>query len=358
VRRAGHAALGAVLVVAASACGRDAPPTGGAAGVLGDPSRHLVAITAGPSREPRTNYSLVLSGRVSASGRHVALVDLRAPYVRVYRRDGQLRSAFLKDGRGPAEARGVAAIALGGDSLVLVADIDGRVRTFDLDGRLRQDVPDLPLSVVSATSACPGEWLLYGARVGADRKFARWLHRLRIGAGGVSVSSMLEEPFNAAQPRRGPAGVLVSTPGGAALWHGLGGAPRLATWTCGAESPVLAPIDDHVPPPSAPGAGGTTTEAVQPGTRMRAGLAAARGALYKAEIVSAQAGSPEHAELAAVRPGSAAARLPGSVLLLDSRPGVGVLVQVFQGQTQRVLLISEQDFLTLTLQGQAKEPRD
>ncbi|MBB4637944.1 hypothetical protein [Longimicrobium terrae] len=340
--------LGAGLISAITGCGTEAPSVDPGQ-VLRDPRRHLVEIVAGPSADPRNNFTLVMSGRVTASGKHVVLVDMRAPYVRVYRRSGQLRSAFLKDGRGPLEARSVRAVAVAGDSLILVADVDGRVRTFDLDGGLRQNLPRFPFGVVSATTACPGEWLLYGARFSPGGTSARWLHRLPIGAGPEALTSVFGETVGSAEPRSAMSSGLIATPRGAALWHTLGDRPSLVTWRCGASSAASAPLADGVrPPPGATEVRGAMVTTVGPGTRMRGGLAAARGRLWKTELVTAGTKALEYSEItAADQHVGRAARLSGYVVLLDSRPGVGVLVQVYEGDEQRVLLLSERDFLAL-----------
>ncbi|WP_331052649.1 hypothetical protein [Longimicrobium sp.] len=349
VRRSGCSApLVVIAALFGIGCGNDGPREGDAH-LLRARGRHLLDIVAAPSPNPDTNFSLVLSGRVSESGKHVLLVDMRPPYLRVYRRSGELRSAFLRRGRGPAESRGVMGVAVAGDSLILVADIDGRVRTFDLDGHLRQNLPEFPFGVISATTACPGEWLLYGARFSADGRSAQWLHRLPIGAGPESLAGVFAEPVSSTEPRTAMANGLVATRSGVALWHHLGPAPALVTWHCGAASASFGAIDDGATPPPPPRKipGGIVT-ATTPGSHLRGGLAGAAGALFKSEFVNATAKVPEYSEVAAVAARrNTPVRLPGWIVLLDSRPGVGVLMQVYRGEEQRIILLSERDFLAL-----------
>jgi hypothetical protein len=284
------------------------------------------------------------------------VLDVRPPFVKVFRRSGELRAAFLREGRGPMEASGPTVLAVAGDSLILIADSGGRLSTFDLDGRLVHHVPVLGIPILSATAACDGEWLLYGPRFTADGSSARWLHRLPAGAGPERVTSFLEGPARSRDAAFGLTYGLVATPGGAALRHDLGDVPSLVSWRCGSASPVVTPLDEAVePPPSPTISNGVATTKLGAGSRMRSGLAVVNGAMVRAELVKGSTRDPDHTEFTLYRQGDAVTRsMPRYQSLLDSRPGVGVLIRTDRDDGH-VVLIPESDLLALF--GPAAPPR-
>lgn len=317
----------------------------GADPVRASGQRRLIDIPMS-GRDPDGSMTYVVAGRVTPSGNHVVLLDAQPPFIKVFRRSGELRSAFLPRGGGPVESRGLLAIAVSGDSLVLTVDIKGRLRTFDLDGRLRQHIPNFPIPVIAATSACDGEWLMYGPRR-TPAGTVQWLHRLAIGSGTDAVVSMVEAPPAGDGVWPAPADGMAVTRDGAVVGHNAGGAPAVIRHACGASEGLLAetersPEKGMVPRRS----GNAMMTSVGPGARMRGGIAVAGSRIVVSELVNADGGDGEHSDFHVVGTRLPGRRVPGHVVLLDSRPGTGVLLRTDE-EDGRVFLLSERDFLSL-----------
>ncbi|HEU0076716.1 MAG TPA: hypothetical protein VFQ76_03645, partial [Longimicrobiaceae bacterium] len=298
-----------------------------------DPARRAATIGLGAEEgAAEAVIASVVAARLTGSGSHVVVLDLFPPFVKVYDREGRLRSAFLGKGGGPTEARRPVALATAGDSLVLVAD-GRRISVFDLDGKLRDQLSGLPFAPLAAARGCDADWLFYGPRMesGSGAREAEWVHRVRLGSRPV-----IESGFRDSIPPRGvPVGLafgFVRRGGGAVLRHELGADPVLLEWNCGARLTARRLPDeaDGAGRPLEKVGGGRSTEAgaIRAGSRSQAGIAALPGGTLVADQVVGGAGEGTRTRLWGTRRGARwTATLPGAYLLRDSRPGVGVLVE-------------------------------
>lgn len=336
----------AVLAACAllSACGTEPRGPSVVPSLLADPDRHQVHIGLTDPSSPNEALGWVTAARITSGGHHVVVLDFVSPFVKVYEHDGRLRTAFLKEGDGPGEARRPAALAVAGDSLILVADRGRGLSLFDLDGRLKEhaNVPGLmPLAVAQP---CPGEWLVYGPRAGGSTsREVRWLHRVRFTGTGAEVTSLLPAPLEPTVPV-GLAYGLVPDGAGALVRHTLGERPRLLRWQCGGDSVHV--VHEGEPLAQAKvvtdGANRRRTS-VPPGTRAPAGLAALPGAIAFGENLSL--GSHRSRTDLTLLAGGKERRLsvPGIYVIQDSRPDVGVLVSTTDPVPQ-VFLVRAADF--------------
>lgn len=98
---------------------------------------------------------IITSARVSESGRHIVVLDFVDPYVKVFDARGRFVRAFLRSGRGPGEARFPFALAVSGDTAILVGDATGRLMVFGFDGVLRRQATST-VNLLAAAAGCTG----------------------------------------------------------------------------------------------------------------------------------------------------------------------------------------------------------
>lgn len=323
--------LGTVLIL--SACEPMADPRNPNSG--GDPftapAQRLLSI-GGAAADTATGSALgiVLAARITASGEHVVVLDAVPPFVKVFDRSGQLRTAFLGQGGGPSESVGPSALAVSGDSTILVTDVAGGVSTFDFDGNLRSRVPSLGLVALAATEAC-GAWMLYGPRFQpGSAGEAQWLHRLPMNAADAdALESVVADSLTARALGVGKPYGFVSTAGGAVVRHDLGNTPSLLEWSCVTNTAAVTPLPSAAvgkrPPPLAKTEQGLMAR-VEPGMASPVGLAALAGGHLIANRETARDQSVRTV-LHLVRAGqTAGVQVPGDYTIRDARPGLGVLI--------------------------------
>lgn len=296
---------------------------------------------------PDAAIATVMAARLSESGSHVVVLDVVPPFVKVFDRSGGLRAAFLGRGGGPEEARSPTALATAGDSLILVGD-GRRLAVFGFDGRLRGQLSGLPFFPIAATEGCDGDWLLYGPRreTGSRARSGEWVHRVRLGD-RPEIRSALPDSIPAGGVPFGLAFGLVRHPGGARLRHELGAAPVAVEWECGADRPIATPLSagDAVAgsPPAAGGGRAAATGTIAAGDEAQAGIAVLPEGPVHASLVAAGEGGETRTRLRGRRAGGRwTATLPGLYQLRDSRPGVGVLVEV-QDPVPHLFVLRESD---------------
>jgi hypothetical protein len=344
--RAGLGTALAVLALAtlAAACG--AERHGYAAAVpLTDPTLHRFHVGLDESAPPDATLGQVLAARVTDGGRHVVVLDLAAPFVKVFDGDGRFRTSFMRKGSGPGEARSPMALAVSGDSAVLVADASQTLSVTDLQGGLRAQARLPGVLALAAASPCPGEWLVYGPRMDGRGRTAPWLHRVRFtAADAVEVRSFMVDTV----PSRISAGLaygLVSDGTGVVVRHTQGARPRVLHLACAGGAPRVLYEGEAVPPPPPPvREGGRTRTTVTPGMRAPGGLAALPGGVVFAEKVFGEA-EGERVDLTLLGAGSGRTlSVAGDYVIRDSRTGVGVLVST-NDPVPQVFLVKPEDFL-------------
>lgn len=303
-----------------------------------------------PSAPGAAVLGIVMTARVTESGKHVIVLDAVPPFVKVFDRAGRLRAAFGRKGGGPLEVRAPAAVATMGDSALLLADVNRRLSVYDFDGNLLNQFAGIGFLPLAAAEGCDGEWVLYGPATRSAGTPVEWLHRVRFeGPGRIRVESLFPDEMPSGGIGIGKAYGLVRDGAAVTLRHEFGRVPRLVTLSCGRSDLTVVPLqDDRTPRPDAqPGEGGTRVFTVRSGNRTEAGLAFASGTPVAASLVFGGRDEPNRTEfirLAGAEPGRA--RLDGIFTLRDSRPGVGVLLESPE-PVPHVFLVSERDFLRL-----------
>lgn len=339
--------LGALLLLVV-ACSPDHQPPEEAVRALLDPARHPIHVGAESQESRDAAIGTVVAARVTESGEHVVVLDFAPPFVKVFRRDGTLRAAFGRRGGGAGELKGATALAVAGDSLVLVADGSQRLATFDLDGNLRSTALSPGVRVLAATSTCGEDWVVYGPRMKESYGRGSWLHRLRFAAPDSVVvthaySDSLASPLIPSQVAFG----LVSDASSAVAWHALGENGQLLRWDCDEAAPVLAHQGKRaVHPTVAQAEGGGIQVRGRPDGRFLAGIVRVGAGTVVGEGILSDGASPA-TELTYLRGDTTrSVTLPGALVLRDSRPGVGVLLSTSDPVPQ-VFLVPEPDILRL-----------
>jgi hypothetical protein len=335
------------MVLLSASCGSE-PKGVPAPDQFKDSNLHAVHVGLEDAARPEAALGRIVAARVTDGARHVVVLDFAAPFVKVFGHDGRFRTAFLRNGGGPGEARAPTALAVSGDSLVLVADPGRGVMVFDLQGRLRSQAPVPGILALSAAAPCPGEWLLYGPRAGGGGVgAASWLHRVRFtGPNAVEVRSTLSDSVVGRLSAGLPYG-LVAHGGGAVVRHTLGTRPRVLHLRCaGGEPRVLDQGEPRTAPPSSPAGNGSVRTSVPRGMRAPGGVAALDEGVIFAEKVHVGDGA-DRLDLTLLSGGSARKlSIAGDYVLLDSRPDVGVLVSTSDPVPQ-AFLVKPRDFVSM-----------
>jgi hypothetical protein len=317
-------ACGAALALAA--CG-DAPVT--RAAFPAERTGDGVRVGAVESADRDAEIGMVLAARFTESGEHVVVLDFAPPYVKVFRRDGTLERAFLREGGGPMEMRHPMAMAVAGDSLIMVADGARRVAVFTMDGQLRAE-GRTRFSVLTAVAGCDGEWVTYGPVFGQGVP-TPWLHRIHLGADSMRATELdFHEPIAGNRLAFGLAYGMARSGDSMHAWHVLGASAAVLGWRCGQDRPDAWPVQ----PLAGRGAAEQGRErsvrmAIEPGSRSLAGMAAIPGGVILAASVFSAPGDSATTELTLVTAeGERTVAVPGDYTLRDSHPRRGVLVGV------------------------------
>lgn len=344
VLQAARARRRAGLLVLALICACDSGTSGRAATLLG--GRHALQIGLDESVPRDGTLGRIVAARLTDGGAHVVVLDFVAPYVKVFDSRGHFVRAFVQPGSGPREARLPTALGTSGDSLILLTDATGRISLFGLSGELRAQLPDPGFAVLSAAGVCGSEWMIYGPRfTGGGRP--TWMHRVRIGTNGITAAThALADSLASPIIPNGVAYGLVNGRDGAVLWHTLGAERTLWEWRCG-EAPPQATYRVHAGDAVRATRKGTgVTMRLGPGSRTLAGIALIGGVVMIGEHVIGRGAEDSHTEFSLIRDGhvAAQARAPGSYVIRDSRPGVGVLFST-RDPVPQVFLVREADVL-------------
>lgn len=325
-------------------CACDSGTSGRAATLLG--GRHTLQIGL-DERVPRDGtLGRIVAARLTDGGAHVVVLDFVAPYVKVFDSRGRFVRAFVQPGSGPGEARLPTALGTSGDSSILLTDATGRISIFGLRGELRVQLPDPGFAVLSAAGVCGADWMIYGPRFTGGGP-PTWVHRVRIGMNGITAATHARAD-SLASPiiPNGVAYGLVNGRDGAVLWHTLGAERTLLEWRCGEPAPrstYRVRAGDAV---RATRKGTGVTMSLRPGSRTLAGIAVIDGAVMVGEHVIGRNAEDSHTEFSLIRDGhvAARARAPGSYVIRDSRPGVGILFSTGDPVPQ-LFLVREADVL-------------
>lgn len=333
----------ALLVLCTAACG-DAPAT--RSSFPAERARDGVRVGALESDDPRATIGTVLAARFTESGGHVVVLDFAPPYVKIFRRDGTLERAFIAEGGGPLEMRHPAALAVAGDSLVLVAD-GPRVAVFGMDGQLRAEGRSR-FPVLTAASGCDGEWIAYGPVFGKGER-TPWLHRIHMGADSMRATELdFHEALGGETIGSGLAYGMARSGDTTHVWHVLGTSPAVLGWRCGQERPDAWAVRPLTERGAARENGKKVVRMViEPGARFLSGMAAVPGGVVLAAHVVPAQGDSATTELTLVTAkGERTVSVPGDYTLRDSHPRLGVLVSTTD-PTPRLFTVSADDLRRL-----------
>jgi len=344
--RLARPAAALVFVVSAlsfASCGRE-PRGSPTPATLRDVSRHALHVGLGLDGPNQAALGQVMAARLTEGGYHLVVLDFVPPFVKVYDRAGRFRTAFMGRGGGPGEGRSPTALAVSGDSLILVAEPGLGLTVFDLAGNVRAHGRVPAMVPLAAAAACPGEWLVYGPRYDRGPGAASWLHRVRMPARGEPrVESTLVDTV----PRMLSAGLpygMVADGAGTLVRHTLGRRSQVLRVACGGGAPVVVQSEERNAnaEPERGKRGGVATS-VQSGMRAPAGVAAVNGGVVFGDKVHVRSGEDrlDLVYLAGTRRRSLS--LAGDFVLQDSRPGLGVLVST-SDPTPQVFLVRAGDF--------------
>ncbi len=340
------AAPALALSLLAAACGNE-PHGSPAPATFRDVSRHALHVGLEADGPSQSALGQVVAARLTDGGRHLVVLDFVAPYVKVYDRSGRFETAFMPRGGGPGEGRSPTALAVSGDSLILVADAAQGLSVFDLRGNLRAHALIPRLVPLAAASACPGEWLVYGPRYDRGPGKASWLHRVRIPAHGEpQVQSLWEDTVPRFLSTGLPYG-MVADRQGVVVRHTLGRGAQLLRLSCGQAEPVAVqmPVLSGAAAPESDG-GKSLRTSVSTGMHAPAGVALVNGAVVYAEKVHLGSGE-DRLDLTYLAGGAPRMlSLAGSYVLQDSRPGLGVLVSTSDPVPQ-VFLVRAAEFVKM-----------
>lgn len=338
------AAACAVAMALAGCGGRDVPVA-----EAGFPPARTDGVRVGwrETADRNASIGLVLAARFTESGERVVILDFAPPYVKVFRRDGSLERAFLSEGPGPMEMRHPAALAVAGDSAILVADGTRRVAVFGMDGQLRGE-GRTGFPVLAAAAGCDGEWIAYGPTFRAGNTPA-WLHRLRISRGPAqTVDLEFRDVLGDRMIGSGRAYGIARSGDTVHVWHVLTETPAVLGWDCGQTRPdawALKALDQRGESPRRQGEAVRMT--IEPGSRSLSGMAAVPGGVVLAAQVVPAPGESATTELTLVTPaGERTISVPGDYTLRDSHPRHGVLVSTTD-PTPRLFTISTDDLRRL-----------
>lgn len=311
-----------------------------------DQAQNPVRVGSAESSDPDATIGHVIAARVTASGDRVVVLDFAPPYVKVFRRDGTLERAFLSEGDGPREMRHPSALAVAGDSLVMVAGGARRLAVFGMDGQPRAE-GRTGFPVLAAVEGCDGEWIAYGPTFRTGDQSA-WLHRIRMGPDSMRVADLeFREARGDGMIGQGLAYGIARAGDTMHVWHVLTEAPAVLGWACGQARPhawAVRPLSQRT---AAERDGKAVRMTIEPGQRMLAGMAAVPGGVVLAAHVVPAAGKPATTELTLVTAkGEHTVAVTGAYTLRDSHPRLGVLVNS-DNPAPRLFTISPADLQAL-----------
>jgi hypothetical protein len=344
---AGFIAIGSLILLLGGCRGED-PETGAAfrGNFPAGGARSPIRIGAAETRDPDAAIGRIVAARFSGSGERVVVLDYAPPYVKIFRPDGMLERAFLGRGGGPLEMRDPAALAVAGDSLILVADGSRRVAVFGMDGQLRGETrTNFP--VLAAAAGCDDEWVVYGPDFQGGRT-PSWLHRLRIGRGTRQTEALeFRDALGGGVIGNGLPYGIARSGDTIRVWHVLGAAPAVLGWSCGQARPDAWAVRPLAQRTSAEGKGDAVRMGVGPGQRTLAGMAAVAGGVVLAAQVVPPPGESATTELTLVTADSErTVTVTGTYTLRDGHPQLGVLVST-SDPVPRLFAITRDELLRL-----------
>ncbi len=292
-----------------------------------------------PQTLPTAELGILHAGRISPDGESIVLLDAMEHYIKVFRRDGTLRSSFGQEGAGPGKLRRPSAIAVSDEEILVITGGSGQISIFGYDGNLLRTIPHQG-SFIEATAACGSGWVIYGpigkSSRSSEPEVAVWLHLITRSEDG---SYLLTSAFSDSLPKtlRYRAGNrIIAIKDGAIVHHDGRNRSMLLRVRCpdAAGEFRVEPLSSGRPNPNLNSHGQTF---VLSPDNPQMGIAAVSDMIAVADIVS---GTSALTRIQLLK-GVAAARelwLDQPYMLLDSRPDVGVLLSSNEPVPQALLV--------------------
>ena len=316
--------------------------------LLQSQARHLADVGVEGVQDTLAIIANVQAARIDVAHKQIVVLDASAPYIKIFDWNGKFVRSFLARGGGPKEAEYPVSIGLLGDSLLLVAELSGRLRTFDLMGQQIGERMVAGLAPLAVGSAC-GKWLIYGPKTVATGNSTRngtetgWVHLLTLGLDSIVLSAdLVSNSSNRSEIGFGKPYGLISGDEVFHIRHDDGDPPAVMSWNCsqiGATFAVTSLLADR------PVRKVSDPHALQPlsGSTFPSGLASLPGGMLLSDMQTG--GGHANTLLTLIeRHGKRAVTLRQVYAIRDSRPGVGILFESMS-EAAKLTLISEDDVM-------------
>ena len=294
--------------------------------LLNDRTRWIGAPDTLPGMSSRGSLTRAVSGRIAPDGQHIVVLDSEAPFVKVFRRDGVLRSEFIRKGGGPGEMRNPHTVAVNARNQVLVLDAPNRAQLYDLDGNRQLDVTTTDHIMMDAVEGCTGDWLVYGLARGEGAN--PWLTRMSVEGNALKYEAVYSDAQRPDRLGFGNARGMVRHGNGVVLDHRAGTDRKLIEWRCGqrdARARDLAVLFEEFIPKEQRN-GNTRSFQLVEGQEMASGVAAVDSTLLFFDRIITRSGKPPRSHVTVLN-GNKPVRytVEAELRALDSRAGHGVL---------------------------------
>jgi hypothetical protein len=204
--------------------------------------RNALELVLGLEDDSAQGFSRVIDAAFSRDGQHLIVLNRHAPFVRVFRRDGSLRSMFLTEGDGPGESRFPYAVAPGEDDQILI--MDHGLKLLTLDGALVAERRYLPVQPVEVLHGCDKDWFVYGPSPVTDRSSGpyAWIHQVWLRPPDIAQFEPIYKDSAAPLTIGFGAQQTLATSGSRfVLLHRYAAEPRLLEWSCANLRPETMP---------------------------------------------------------------------------------------------------------------------
>jgi len=327
---------GVALLVVLGACSPDRPEPVNEylTAFLADRTNHTVWIGDEEEFASDPAFGQVFGGRLVAGGERLAVIDRYPPRLRIFDSFGERLAASFPEGRGPGEARGLFSIAVLGDTALILGHSDGRKSIVDLQGRLIREFRTEGPRPLAMVEACNDGLLLYRPLRLNPNTTSYLQHAPSVDRRGFETADPLLR--ESGYPSRISQGVtiygLVPAVDGALGRHFFGREAQVLRWRCGTEQVQAAPVPGlAVTQPVVPGEDHTVSVVVRHMERAPAGMGLLGDTIVLADrFRSMDPDIPSRTEFTLLGGNEADAvatfLVEGEYVILDSRPGVGLLL--------------------------------
>jgi hypothetical protein len=352
-----HRFLAALLLLVLASCSSEQVPVldESLSALLNTPEYHVARIGIGMDHDEHALLSRPISARILRGGEAIAVLDDQPPFLKIYDRHGRLLHSAFPRGGGPGEAERLYSLAVLGDSLLLAVEASGRLVRAGIDGRYLAEQRIEEIALYAMVEGCSDELIIYGPRRGATHETA-WLHALHFDATGrVEIRPLYSDTLAPTSYAFGRAYGLVRTATGVEARHATGAASQLLRYACETSTTAAQVVQGTaVYPDRLPATNESATAfAIAEGMRIPSGAAQVVDISLLADAVGSMDSIQETRTLLHIAQGesSRSVLVRGAYMILDSRPGVGVLFST-PDPVPHLILVREPDLVQRLRAGQ------